>query len=900
MSRRTPAVAVLLAVLVGCCASAALGFGEQCVAQLDAGKYSISAVATNEISTEIESTEVARSEGSSELCSWSVCPDGSSCVWALFEGADASGTLVLLRDDGSVELEAAVKGLALDLAKLALSKDQQSGAQTFHGLSLSADKTSLLVAERNSLLQDWKAESAPAETSPARLAIFDVKHDDASPASLQHVKTVVHHLTGSDSDHQSSQMKTDTTTAAAVWLGDDLVIVESSVTQFKRVLALFTGGPQTVSRSAFRMYRIDPSSMAEATDVSACESIDSGCTYNALEKEPLLTTQDSLWSPAQPIEQELMAFGRRVLAGEGAINVLSAHGSDYGPSAGGVRQEGKAFGARIQDIGSQVLSYNPLVPLWAGRGSFAVIVLGTWSAYFFAYPLAFGKKEDPNASWWQRNNNLVFTFAHLRNFLVSGVIYGYPALEVVMRAQGVYGEGCTPGDNQCPTQIQGFAIVSLAGFLLNIAGRPLWGYGLDIIGPRATSTAGMSVCNLGIVFMIFAGAARPWCYVIGWGLLGFGGASIHLANFHIQNLYPKNKKPVSASFTITFSASAIMFTFWAIAYDLGLPWATVMVIYLGMSGGVTLISWFVQPAENIGRDGHTATERKALGVPAGAPVVTPAATPASSAKDLPSLSEKEMKGGAASPKAVKSALNKDIEAVKAAAPPMSKTGSSSSLQSEDGDWNVMTKEALSSFEYWSETLWFCFGVLEYQWYIGTIAAQFLLFPIEATATADEIAGIQFAYVSDAAWFNALSGLAWPISAWLLAAFDGLNPSIYVQLFATIIYTFTLSIPKFWIQPVTFIFQGISRFILFSAHHSYLSTEFPMKIFGVLNAATYTTSSVFTFMVFPLQLLAIYVLDGYTLINSFFIVANIAIILVMGFASIVRFFIPKESGKDVTA
>ena len=892
MSRTTPAVAVLLAVLVGCCSSAALGFGEQCVAQVDAGKYSISTVASEEISTV---------EDSSDLCSWSVCPDGTSCAWALFEGADATGTLVLLKDDGSVELEAAVKGLALDLAKLALSKDQQSGAQAFHGLSLSGDKTSLLVAERNSLHQDWKAESAPAESSPARLAIFDVKHDAANTASLQHVKTVVHHLSGCSDDHQSSQMKTNSTTAAAVWLGDDLVIVESSVTQFKRVLALFTGGPQTVSRSAFRMYRIDPSSIAQATDVSTCESIESDCTYNALEKEPLLTTQDSLWSgPAQPIEQELMAFGRRVLAGEGKINVLSAHGSDYGPSAGGVRQEGRAFGARIQDIGIQVLSYNPLVPLWAGRGSFAFIVLGTWSAYFYAYPLSFGKKVDPNASWWQRNNNLVFTFAHLRNFLVSGVIYGYPALEVVMRAQGVYGEGCTAGDNQCPSQIQGFAIVSLAGFLLNIAGRPLWGYGLDLIGPRATSTAGMTICNLGIVFMIFAGAARPWCYVIGWGLLGFGGASIHLANFHIQNLYPKNKKPVSASFTITFSGSAIMFTFWALAYDLGLPWATVMTIYLAMSGAVTAISWFVQPGENIGRDGHTATERKALGIPSGAPVVTPAATPASSAKDLPSLTEKQMKGSS-SPSTPKSAINKDIEAVKAAAPPaMSKTASSSSLQSEDGDWNVMTKEALSSFEYWSETLWFCFGVLEYQWYIGTIAAQFLLFPIEATATADEIAGIQFAYVSDAAWYNALSGLAWPISAWLLAAFDGLNPSIYVQLIATVIYTFTLSIPKFWIQPVTFIFQGISRFILFSAHHSYLSTEFPMKIFGVLNAATYTTSSVFTFMVFPLQLLAIYVLDGYTLINSFFIVANIVIILAMGFASIVRFFIPKEAAKDVTA
>lgn len=821
-------------------------------------------------------------------CVGASCPDGSPCVWLLLgdTGAASHGAcvskLLLIRSDGSPVLQAEVEGEASMLVRGALFDETGFGFSGFQGLALSPDGEMLVVAERATLFQDWGTGTLPPAAVPTRLSFYRVSQTDRG-TKLELTKTIVREVPGEERDSQAAQAATSTSLIGALWAGSDqLLLVENSVTHYRSALALAGNEQKLMSRSATRLYSVDSLSLLKATEVSQCKDL-SKCRYAPVEARYLATLQNAASVPSDhhPVSAAWgppLSDGRRLLVTTSSM--MSAATRALPRPQGLVEwlhDNHECFGLDSLRV-VETMAYNPFIPLVIGRWIFLPFLAIIWIIYFFRYPMKLGGKLNPATStFWQRNKLLVVTFAHLRSLLVSGVVFGYPALEIILRAMNVYGEGCIAGALNCSSQVEGFGAISLAGFLTNTAGRPLWGYALDFIGPRWTSTSGMVISCIGIAALLPASAAQPYWYPIGWALLGFGGASIHLANFHIQNLFPENKKPVAASFTVTFALSAIIFTFVAIAYDAGFSWVSIISTYLIITAIVTVCSWFLQPRQNINRDGRSEEDGPV-------PELQGTATLGRKSGTAPSKGE---------------LLDADVEEQKerisaVRCTPAVKAISSVEPDDENGDWGALARVALTSGKYWSETSWFWIGTFEYQWYIGTLAAQILMIPIPG-ANINQAVRIQATYVQEANLYNAICGLAWPISAYLLARFESLVPTIAFQLLTTVIYAVAQSIPSFSWLPVAFIFQAISRFVVCAAHHAYLSTEFPIKIFGVLNSVSYLVGTIATLCVLGLQLITTYYLGGDWYIVNYAIAAiNAAAFLVIGFRAIVECMAPSRT------
>ena len=562
----------------------------------------------------------------------------------------------------------------------------------------------------------------------------------------------------------------------------------------------------------------------------------------------------------------------------------------------------------LEDVESGEGGMSNITALLIGCISCIIALAAMWALFLlFLNPIKMDLKGRPvaaseNDEWWQRNRVLVMVAAHARNFLVSGVVYGYPALELILRSLGVYGELCVCG-SYCAAQQEAFGVVSLAGFLSNIAARPLWGYLLDTLGPRAVTDAGMAICAVGIGLLYgAAGSSCPGCVAAGWACIGFGGSSVHMSNFHLQHMYPENRKPISATFTMTFAGSAIMFTIWQGVYEYaGLAWEACLGIYLALVLAAGVCGHFLQPRRMFSASSYSAPavdqETPPSSKMASTAVVSfsansgdpkQCALPPAPARVAWELSSPSSNTGEQLILPMHELPEKDDEESQilnsgaADAAPASSAPAAKPAGSLDNDWHREVRMHLRTRKYWAETLWYSIGILQFQWYIGTLGSQLYALGDESSGPVD--APNNFVFLKAANVFNALSGLWWPISAYMMRT-QSFRRVIDLQNAVSVVYSVLLCVPILELQTVTFAVQAVSRFLLFSAHHAFLSNQFPMKFFGVLNAVTYTVSSVFTFLIYPLQIVTVKYLGGsYMPFNVMFTAVNVASIAMVSVAS----------------
>jgi hypothetical protein len=191
-------------------------------------------------------------------------------------------------------------------------------------------------------------------------------------------------------------------------------------------------------------------------------------------------------------------------------------------------------------------------------------------------------------------------------------------------------------------------------------------------------------------------------------------------------------------------------------------------------------------------------------------------------------------------------------------------------------------------------MWYSVGILQFQWYISTLGSQLYVLGDDSSGPVN--APSNFIYLKAANIFNALSGLWWPVSAYMMSK-HSFRRAISLQNAVSVAYSALLCVPVLELQTVTFTVQAISRFLLFSLHHAFLSNQFPMKFFGVLNAVTYTVSAGFTFLIYPMQIVTVKFLGGsYVPFNLVFAGINAASIAGAALASFVETRASKSASK----
>ena len=167
------------------------------------------------------------------------------------------------------------------------------------------------------------------------------------------------------------------------------------------------------------------------------------------------------------------------------------------------------------------------------------------------------------------SNLLIFGF--LQSFMATGILYGWPGLVLILKADGMYAPLCegsegfnhTESERGCPAQTAALTD------LFNVAQATLTGAMvvngnlLDRFGPRCVSCLGSSLCALGALLFALLPPPQPddafdMAYV-SLCIMAVGGSGVHLSWFHFPTSFRRIDRQYPPSSSLALSGAARCF-----------------------------------------------------------------------------------------------------------------------------------------------------------------------------------------------------------------------------------------------------------------------------------------------------------------------------------------------------
>ena len=185
--------------------------------------------------------------------------------------------------------------------------------------------------------------------------------------------------------------------------------------------------------------------------------------------------------------------------------------------------------------------------------------------------------------------------------LLGGLIFGWNALALMLRDQGAYADACPAGGAGeqeraherererdrwataetllnlslpfsgavCTAQENSLAVVWTVGVFALNSGPVLVGPALDWLGPKLTLLLAVALNIAGLALVGCAPLARG-ALPAGAVLMGLGGITFHLAQFHVSNLFPLRRGLISSLMVAGFTGCGIVFYFLDLIYSAAL------------------------------------------------------------------------------------------------------------------------------------------------------------------------------------------------------------------------------------------------------------------------------------------------------------------------------------------
>lgn len=181
---------------------------------------------------------------------------------------------------------------------------------------------------------------------------------------------------------------------------------------------------------------------------------------------------------------------------------------------------------------------------------------------------------------------MLLSLAIVYSGICGGIIFGWPALILIFRADGVYGEACEAFDpenaNQqgstvsaCQEQEIQLGVIFVCGFAAQMISHFIMGSVLDKFGPRTANASGLVMIVAGClllayslsqgislihrIFIFSPSFSDVNGYLLGFGLIGFGGPAAHMSGLHLGNLWPTRKGTIMTLLNGAFGPSAYVF-----------------------------------------------------------------------------------------------------------------------------------------------------------------------------------------------------------------------------------------------------------------------------------------------------------------------------------------------------
>ena len=177
-------------------------------------------------------------------------------------------------------------------------------------------------------------------------------------------------------------------------------------------------------------------------------------------------------------------------------------------------------------------------------------------------------------------NAKLLCFGFFQSFCSSGILYGWPGLVLILRADGMYAELCQQagGSGSAAGGGGGGCVQQNAALnqLFNVAQAVLTGamlcngMAIDRFGPRwsCLGTALVAVGSAGFALqpLPLPGDSIDASYI--WlCVMGVGGSAVHLSWFHMSNLFPTRVQTVASIIVSGFVLAGIVFPLFQLLTD---------------------------------------------------------------------------------------------------------------------------------------------------------------------------------------------------------------------------------------------------------------------------------------------------------------------------------------------
>jgi MFS family permease len=122
----------------------------------------------------------------------------------------------------------------------------------------------------------------------------------------------------------------------------------------------------------------------------------------------------------------------------------------------------------------------------------------------------------------------------------------------------------------CETQQKRLNLIYTAGSAFTQASLFVSGIILDWKGPKITATLSTLITCLGALLFAISSRYQVDMFIVGFALMGFGGAGINLATYTVSNLFPHHKSWVVSSLVGVWTLSSLWFLIFRPSFNAGI------------------------------------------------------------------------------------------------------------------------------------------------------------------------------------------------------------------------------------------------------------------------------------------------------------------------------------------
>ncbi|KAJ8614492.1 hypothetical protein CTAYLR_000748 [Chrysophaeum taylorii] len=717
------------------------------------------------------------------------------------------------------------------------------GSRPYRGLqgsSISPSGARLLAAEEAALYQDDRPPTY-YDGSKTRILLYDVIDADAGVGGVTLTKTLNYYV---EPLHERPPRPWSTAwsgiTGVVALEDDHFLVLEVSFVKGKRTRA--------------RIFELTPDAVAGAPDVTDCrklESHDCGSDDTLVSKRLVLDMKDidfNFVDTDDTLEWDGITMGETLA--DGTPTLVLANDVDGASSqrldgrgtrpidSSGDKTDGTVFAMFALNASGFSEYSSDFVPTKRSAPK-SLVVLGTTivaAAFvaFFAAMWYFGLSKLRRRVLFfpaqvEEPRMIKLVAGLLRSFFFGGLAFGWPAMQIIARQRGLYGHLCVCGV-ECSNMRASFALVGAVGFVLTIGSQLLWGMCLDQLGPKVTSTTGLLVVAVGF-FTLACMNEKEVLFLLGWSFLAVGGGAVHVANFHIQNLFPNARNAVSGAFSMALVGSALIF-----------PILQLNLQRFTSAKTFKFVTW------NLGN--------VCLGFCAHAFCAQPWV-----AYPKPKMQKRKKRMQQASP--TPSCCQEQYAT--STSPCLSLASKLCAYKPTNNLHALSLRDQLTTFEFIAEALYFSFSMLLIQLYLATISNQ-LVYKGDRTFSTLPHERTDSVYTKMAGFFHGFGGLWFPFNACLLED-ASIAIAIVVQCVFSLVFHLVLLVPNLPVAVVAMVAHAGARYLLYCIHSAYIARVFGLKNFVKLNGITCLAAGVVGFLSYPLQLNVIFWLNGnYTIQN----------------------------------